>query len=134
MQDPHTEAERWNDAFAASGSSSHCALSPCSSSSTTSRSSRPTVSRPPTTIPGSSPSPGTTPAGEILSSDGVVLAKSVPSTGYYKYRRVYDPSTATLFSQIVGYDTIFGTRTGVEAYYNNFLSRAPGRPSRSPSC
>ena len=42
------------------------------------------------------------PRGEILASDGVVLAKSVPSTGYYKYKRVYDPSTATLFSQVVG--------------------------------
>jgi len=61
------------------------------------------------------------PRGDILSADGIVLASSVPNTGYYKYRRVYNPYTATLFSQIVGYDTIFGTRTGVEAEYNQFL-------------
>jgi peptidoglycan glycosyltransferase len=70
------------------------------------------------------------PRGEILSADGVVLARSVPSTGYYKYKRVYDPSTAALFSQIVGYDTIFGTRTGVEAYYNDFL-QSHTRPART---
>ena len=46
------------------------------------------------------------PRGDILSADGVVLASSVPSTtGYYKYQRVYNPLTATLFSQIVGFDS-----------------------------
>ncbi len=70
------------------------------------------------------------PRGDILSSNGVVLASSVPSTGYYKYQRTYNPATATLFSQIVGYDTIFGTRTGVEAEYNSFL-QSHTRPART---
>jgi peptidoglycan glycosyltransferase len=62
------------------------------------------------------------PRGDILSLDGVTLASSVPTTNsVYKYQRVYNPNTARLFAQIVGYDTIFGTRTGVEAEYNNYL-------------
>lgn len=70
------------------------------------------------------------PRGDILSADGVVLASSVPSTGTYKYQRVYNPATATLFSQIVGYDTIFGTRTGVEAEYNQYLE-SHTRPAKT---
>jgi penicillin-binding protein A len=62
------------------------------------------------------------PRGDILSADGVVLAQSIPATGhFYKYQRQYNPNTASLFAQIVGYDTIFGTRTGVEAEYNAYL-------------
>jgi penicillin-binding protein A len=62
------------------------------------------------------------PRGSILSSDGVVLASSVPANdGAYKYRRVYNPDTATLFSQIVGFDSPIYGETGVEAYYNNYL-------------
>ena len=70
------------------------------------------------------------PRGDILSADGVVLASSVPNKGYYHYRRVYNPLTATLFSQIVGYDTIFGTRTGVEAEYNAYL-QSHTRPAKT---
>ena len=71
------------------------------------------------------------PRGDILSADGVVLASSVPSSGgTYKYQRVYNPVTATLFSQIVGYDTIFGTRTGVEAEYNRYLE-SHTRPAKT---
>ncbi len=70
------------------------------------------------------------PRGDILSADGVVLASSVPSTGTYKYQRVYNPATATLFSQIVGYDTIFGTRTGIEAEYNQYLE-SHTRPAKT---
>jgi peptidoglycan glycosyltransferase len=73
------------------------------------------------------------PRGDILSSDGVVLASSIPATkGYYKYQRVYNPFTATLFSQIVGYDTIFPTRTGIEAEYNQFL-QSHTRPAKTLS-
>ena len=62
------------------------------------------------------------PRGDILSADGVNLATSVPTTsGYYRYQRVYNKNTAVLFAQIVGYDTIFGTRTGIEAEYNSYL-------------
>jgi peptidoglycan glycosyltransferase len=71
------------------------------------------------------------PRGEILSSDGVTLAQSVPATsGVYKYRRIYNPFTAQLFSQIVGYNTIFGTRTGTEAEYDNYLV-SHTRPAQS---
>ena len=72
------------------------------------------------------------PRGDILSADGVVLASSVPNKGYYHYRRAYNPYTARLFSQIVGYDTIFGTRTGVEAEYNGYL-QSHTRPAKTLS-
>ena len=71
--------------------------------------------------------------GDILSSDGVVLASSIPSPkGSFKYQRVYNPFTATLFSQMVGYSTIFGTRTGIEAEYNQFL-QLHTRPAKTLS-
>ena len=72
------------------------------------------------------------PRGDILSSDGVTLAQSVIAhSGAYKYRRVYPTNTASLFSQIVGYDTIFGTRTGVEAEYNSYLRSHTSSPVSS---
>jgi peptidoglycan glycosyltransferase len=72
------------------------------------------------------------PRGDIVSSDGVTLATSVPTTsGYYKYQRVYNPNTAVLFSQIVGYDSIkYGNFNGVESEYNPFLI-AHNRPAKS---
>ncbi len=63
--------------------------------------------------------------GSILSSDGVTLASSVlaPKGSYYKYQRTYNPFTATLFSQIVGYDSLrYGNFNGVEAEYNSYLT------------
>ena len=68
--------------------------------------------------------------GDILSADGIVLASSVPSGGYYKYARVYNPFTATLYSQIVGFDSIIYGRTGVEAQYNSYL-QSHTRPART---
>jgi peptidoglycan glycosyltransferase len=68
--------------------------------------------------------------GDILSADGVVLASSVPSNGYYKYQRVYNPYTAELFSQIVGYDSIIYGQTGVEAEYDSYL-QTHTRPAKS---
>ena len=70
------------------------------------------------------------PRGDIISADGVTLASSVPTTsGFYKYRRVYNPYTASLFAQIVGFDSnYYGNNYGVEAEYNRFLTshtRAP---------
>ncbi|MCL4446563.1 MAG: penicillin-binding transpeptidase domain-containing protein [Actinobacteria bacterium] len=60
--------------------------------------------------------------GDIISANGVVLAKSVAAkSGPYKYQRVYPAATATLFSQIVGYDSPVYGATGVEASYNNYL-------------
>jgi peptidoglycan glycosyltransferase len=63
--------------------------------------------------------------GSILSADGVTLASSVlaPKGSVYKYQRVYDSYTATLFSQIVGFDSIkYGNFRGVEAEYNSYLT------------
>ena len=63
--------------------------------------------------------------GSILSADGVTLASSVlaPKNSIYKYQRVYDPYTATLFAQIVGFDSIkYGNFRGVEAQYNSYLT------------
>ena len=62
--------------------------------------------------------------GSILSSDGVTLASSVlaPAGSIDKYQRVYNPYTATLFSQIVGYDSLlYGNFNGVESQYNSYL-------------
>ena len=71
------------------------------------------------------------PRGDILSADGIVLANSVPSTkGYYKYQRTYNPSTATLFAHIVGFDSIIFGKTGVEAEYNSYL-QSHTRPATS---
>jgi penicillin-binding protein A len=62
------------------------------------------------------------PRGSILSADGVVLASSVASSGTsYKYKRVYNPYTAVLFSDIVGYDSLIYGSTGIEAEYNSYL-------------
>ncbi|HVB94637.1 MAG TPA: penicillin-binding transpeptidase domain-containing protein [Acidimicrobiales bacterium] len=72
------------------------------------------------------------PRGDIVSADGVTLATSMPAkSGYYKYQRVYNPNTAVLFSQIVGYDSIkYGNFNGVESEYNSFLI-AHNRPAKS---
>ena len=63
--------------------------------------------------------------GDILASDGTVLAQSAPvkappSAAPYRYRRVY--STAPLYSGIVGYSSpaFYGT-SGVEYTYNTYL-------------
>ena len=61
------------------------------------------------------------PRGDILSSNGIVLASSVPSSGYYKYQRVYNPYTAVLFSQIVGFDSLIYGKTGIEDEYDSYL-------------
>ena len=59
--------------------------------------------------------------GTIVSADGVVLAQSVlaPKGSIYKYQREYP--TRSLFGQITGYFSIYGTTTGVENYYNSDL-------------
>jgi len=63
--------------------------------------------------------------GSILSEDGTVLASSVlaPPGSIYKYQRVYNPNTASLFAQIIGFDSIrYGNFRGIEAEYNNYLT------------
>ncbi|MCU1459074.1 MAG: cell division protein FtsI/penicillin-binding protein 2 [Actinomycetia bacterium] len=59
------------------------------------------------------------PRGEILSADGKVLARSVPTTDLYKYQRQYP--AGPLFAQIVGYHSLF-RNTGVEAQYDTDLT------------
>ena len=54
----------------------------------------------------------------------------MPSTGYYKYQRVYNPYTAVLFSQIVGFDSIIYGKTGIEAEYNSYL-QSHTRPAKT---
>jgi len=65
--------------------------------------------------------------GEILASDGTVLAQSVPTTaaqkrsGYgYDYTRQYPQGP--LYGGITGYDSILNYgQTGIENYYNSYL-------------
>jgi peptidoglycan glycosyltransferase len=70
------------------------------------------------------------PRGDILSADGIVLASSIPSNGYYKFQRTYNPYTAVLFSQIVGFDSIIYGKTGIEAEYNSYLE-SHTRPAKT---
>ncbi len=64
------------------------------------------------------------PRGAILSANGTVLAESVPaknaSQSIFKYQRVYPQGS--LFSQIVGYDSIIYGADGVEASYDQYLT------------
>ena len=64
------------------------------------------------------------PRGEIVTADGVVLAKSVPSNDEFRYQRVYPPATAKLFAQVVGYQSIQFGSVGVEAHVLVASSRA----------
>jgi peptidoglycan glycosyltransferase len=72
------------------------------------------------------------PRGAIISADGVTLASSVATPqAVDKYKRVYNPNSATLFSQIVGFDSpIYGHTTGVEGQYNSYLE-SHTRPART---
>jgi penicillin-binding protein A len=71
------------------------------------------------------------PRGSILSADGVTLASSVPTPdNVVKYKRVYNPDTAQLFSHITGFDSPNYSLTGIELEYNNFL-KSHTRPART---
>ena len=61
------------------------------------------------------------PRGPILSADGVVLARSVPSKDNteFKYQREYPDGG--LFAQVVGYQSFVFGNTGVESTYNDAL-------------
>ncbi len=63
------------------------------------------------------------PRGVIQSADGAVLARSVPApkSSYYKYDRVYPEKWASLFSGVVGVDSINYGPYGVETSSNSFL-------------
>lgn len=83
--------------------------------------------------------------GAILAADErTVMARSVPATGLYKYRRVYP--YGKLYGQITGFQSLIYGTTGLEAAFNSYLSgTAPelatqtlidqflGRPKRGAS-
>ena len=56
--------------------------------------------------------------GPIETSDGAVVALSTPSNDEFKHQRVYPNSTAELFADVVGYESIQNGSTGVEAAYS----------------
>lgn len=61
------------------------------------------------------------PRGEILASNGIVLAKSLKArSGEYKYQRSYP--LGSLFSQIVGYSSYYLGTSGVEYQYDRYLT------------
>jgi peptidoglycan glycosyltransferase len=62
----------------------------------------------------------TRPRGEIISADGKVLARSVPSNDEYELQRVYP--FGELFAQTVGYQSVVVGSTGVEKEYSAVLS------------
>ncbi len=57
--------------------------------------------------------------GSIITSDGVTIAASKPSSGSIKYQRYY-PS-GPQYAPVTGYDTLY-SQTGVEAAENSLLS------------
>ncbi|MGD0741925.1 MAG: penicillin-binding transpeptidase domain-containing protein [Acidimicrobiales bacterium] len=67
------------------------------------------------------------PRGEIVSSDGVVLAESIPTNSGYRYFRHYPDGP--LFADITGYYDVTQSSApyGMEAEYNRFLS--PNTPA-----
>jgi peptidoglycan glycosyltransferase len=60
--------------------------------------------------------------GPIVTADGVIAAKSVPSGDEYKFQRVYPPDTAMLFAHIVGFQSIQFGSVGVENAYSAALA------------
>lgn len=60
------------------------------------------------------------PRGEILASDGTVLAQSVPTKDPYKYQREYPYGALT--EDITGYDSIYYGTSGIENYYDAILT------------
>lgn len=60
------------------------------------------------------------PRGDIVTADGKVVARSVPSNDDLKYQRQYPEGP--LFAQITGFDSfIYGVQLGVEETYNGQL-------------
>jgi peptidoglycan glycosyltransferase len=62
------------------------------------------------------------PRGDIVTSDGVVVAQSVPIKDDYRYQRVYPSATADLFAQVVGYQSLEFGSVGVEAQESSELA------------
>jgi penicillin-binding protein A len=57
--------------------------------------------------------------GSILTSDGVTIAESVPSTDVYKYQRKYPHGEE--YAPVTGYDTLY-SESGLEYYENSVLN------------
>jgi peptidoglycan glycosyltransferase len=55
--------------------------------------------------------------GDILTADGVVVARSIPSNDEFKHQRVYPADTASLFADVVGYESLQNGAAGVEHTY-----------------
>jgi peptidoglycan glycosyltransferase len=62
------------------------------------------------------------PRGEIVTAEGIVLAKSVPVDDELKYQRVYNSSLKELFAHVVGFQSIQFGSVGVEARYSSELA------------
>ncbi|HKY64954.1 MAG TPA: penicillin-binding transpeptidase domain-containing protein [Acidimicrobiales bacterium] len=60
------------------------------------------------------------PRGDIVSADGVVLAESVPSDDRFELQRIYP--TGDLFAHVTGYFAFGLGSTGVEREYNGYLN------------
>ncbi|HZT64775.1 MAG TPA: penicillin-binding protein 2 [Acidimicrobiales bacterium] len=60
------------------------------------------------------------PRGVIQTSDGVVVARSVPSNDSYKYQRQYP--TGPLFAHVTGYVSFIYGEEGVEQVYDPYLA------------
>jgi peptidoglycan glycosyltransferase len=64
--------------------------------------------------------------GRIVTADGLVVAESVQADGPFEYRRSY--AGGRLLSHVVGYDSPQFGRSGLEAFYNDYLlGRKPSR-------
>lgn len=59
--------------------------------------------------------------GPIETADGVVVARSTPSNDEFKHQRVYPNATATLFANVVGYESVQHGSVGVESAYGSDL-------------
>lgn len=65
--------------------------------------------------------------GQILASDGTVLARSIPDGGAFPFRREYP--TGDLFAHVTGYYSFSFGSSGVERYYNDDLAGRTGTVS-----
>jgi peptidoglycan glycosyltransferase len=57
--------------------------------------------------------------GDIVTSDGTVIATTKPSNDFYKYERVYN--NPQVYAPVTGYDTLY-SETGVEQAENGLLA------------
>ncbi len=57
--------------------------------------------------------------GNIVTSDNVTIAESVPSGDIYKYKRVYPLGPE--YAPVTGYDTLY-SESGIEYYENSVLN------------